>query len=212
MKVAILGASGWIGSHILATANARGHEVTALVRDPNTITDKEVNIQQYDLSQPINTLREVLSNVDAVIVAIGGRALGNHDIVANTAKMLLAELPKMGVSRLLWVGGAGSLEASPGVTLVSLPNFPAEYKNEAIAQGQALTVFKTSQSDVNWTFISPAAQIFPGEAQGSYRIGADALITDDEGNSKISVTDYAKAMIDELENATYPNQRIGVAY
>ncbi|EPO3045589.1 NAD(P)-dependent oxidoreductase [Vibrio cholerae] len=212
MKVAILGASGWIGSHLAAEAKMRGHEVVAVVRDPAKVTLKGVAVQQLDILNPESSLKSVLEGVDAVIASIGGRAAGNHEMVAKTAQRLLNELPQAGVARLLWVGGAGSLEVAPGVKLVTVPGFPEEYKGEALAQGEALEVFRASNSDVNWTFVSPAAEIFPGDKQGQYRVGGDQLLTDSEGNSRISVADYAVVLIDELEYAEHPRQRIGVAY
>ncbi|EGR2239678.1 NAD(P)-dependent oxidoreductase [Vibrio cholerae] len=212
MKVAILGASGWIGSHLAAEAKMRGHEVVAVVRDPAKVTLKGVAVEQLDILNSESSLKSVLEGVDAVIASIGGRAAGNHEMVAKTAQRLLNELPQAGVARLLWVGGAGSLEVAPGVKLVTVPGFPEEYKGEALAQGEALEVFRASNSDVNWTFVSPAAEIFPGDKQGQYRVGGDQLLTDSEGNSRISVADYAVALIDELEYAEHPRQRIGVAY
>ncbi|MDE1324841.1 NAD(P)-dependent oxidoreductase [Vibrio aestuarianus] len=212
MKIAVLGASGWIGSHIVNEAKARGHEVVALVRDPSKVTAEGVETYTFDLQQPLIQVASALSDVEAVIASIGGRASGNHDIVAATAKKLLSELPLVGVGRLLWVGGAGSLEVAPGVKLVTVEGFPEAYKGEALAQGEALEVLRTSDSAVNWTFISPAAEIFPGDKQGAYRIGSDALLSDEQGNSRISVSDYAVVMIDELESAAHPSQRIGVAY
>ncbi len=212
MKVAILGASGWIGSHLAAEAKMRGHEVVAVGRDPAKVTLKGVAVQQLDILNPESSLKSVLEGVDAVIASIGGRAAGNHEMVAKTAQRLLNELPQAGVARLLWVGGAGSLEVAPGGKLVTVPGFPEEYKGEALAQGEALEVFRASNSDVNWTFVSPAAEIFPGDKQGQYRVGGDQLLTDSEGNSRISVADYAVALIDELEYAEHPPQRIGVAY
>lgn len=172
MKVAILGASGWIGSHLAAEAKMRGHEVVAVVRDPAKVTLKGVAVQQLDILNPESSLKSVLEGVDAVIASIGGRAAGNHEMVAKTAQRLLNELPQAGVARLLWVGGAGSLEVAPGVKLVTVPGFPEEYKGEALAQGEALEVFRASNSDVNWTFVSPAAEIFPGDKQGQYRVAA----------------------------------------
>ena len=112
----------------------------------------------------------------------------------------------------MWVGGAGSLEVASNVSLVTVPDFPEEYKNEALAQGEALEVLKKSKSEVNWTVVSPAAEIFSGEKLSTYRTGGDQPLTDEEGNSKISVSDYAIAMIDELEAGKFPRQRIGVAY
>ncbi|NAX21261.1 NAD(P)-dependent oxidoreductase [Vibrio sp. V39_P1S14PM300] len=212
MKVAVLGASGWIGGHIVAEAVARGHQVVALVRDTSKVTRDDVEVREFDLLAEGADLAKAVEGVDAVISAIGGRAAGNHDIVVRTAETLLQALPQHGVNRLLWVGGAGSLEVAPGVALISLPDFPEAYKPEAEVMGQALAVFRASDSTLNWTFVSPAAEIFPGEKQAPYRVGGDQLLSDEEGNSRISVSDYAVAMIDELERSQYPQQRIGVAY
>ncbi|WP_295893827.1 NAD(P)-dependent oxidoreductase [uncultured Vibrio sp.] len=217
MKVAVLGASGWIGSHIANEAKFRGHQVRALVRDPSKIEDPDFNVIAVDVkalnsSEGTNDLVNALADVDVVIASIGGRAAGNHEIVKSTAETLLEVLPKTKVERLLWVGGAGSLEVAPGVKLVTVPDFPEEYKAEALAQGEALDVFRQSSSSLNWTFVSPAAEIFPGDKIGSYRVGNDELIADETGASRISVSDYAIAMIDELESAKHPRKRIGVAY
>ncbi|WP_281629933.1 NAD(P)-dependent oxidoreductase [Vibrio sp. St2] len=212
MKIAVLGASGWIGSHIVNEAKARGHEVIALVRNPDSFETENVEARQFDLLDQNSDITAAVDGAEVVISAIGGRSAGNHDIVAKTAEMLLTQLPQSTASRLLWVGGAGSLEVAPGIKLITVPEFPDEYKPEAVAMGEALQVFRSLESDVNWTFVSPAADIFPGEKQAPYRVGGDMLLTDSDGNSRISVSDYAVAMIDELESAKHTNQRIGVAY
>ncbi|MBB1479576.1 NAD(P)-dependent oxidoreductase [Pseudoalteromonas sp. SG41-2] len=209
MNITILGATGWIGSHIMAQAKANGHYVTAVVRDADKVTDGTA-VEEFDL-QSQNDIAEVLTNADVVIASIGGRAAGNHELVAQTAKRLLTALSGSS-TRLLWVGGAGSLEVAPGVTLVSSPDFPAEYKDEALAQGEALSVFKATNTTTQWTFVSPAAVIYPGASEGPYRIGGDAFFTNEQGESKISVTDYAIAMLDEVQNAAHINQRMSVAY
>ena len=209
MNITILGATGWIGSHIMAQAKTNGHNVTAVVRDADKVTDGTA-VEEFDL-QSQNDIAEVLTNADVVIASIGGRAAGNHELVAQTAKRLLTALSGSS-TRLLWVGGAGSLEVAPGVTLVSSPDFPAEYKDEALAQGEALSVFKATNTTTQWTFVSPAAVIYPGESEGPYRIGGDAFFTNEQGESKISVTDYAIAMLDEVQNAAHINQRMSVAY
>lgn len=209
MNITILGATGWIGDHIMSQAKTNGHIVTAVVRDAGKITDGTA-VKEFDL-QSENDIAEVLTGADVVIASIGGRAAGNHELVGQTAKRLLTALSGSR-TRLLWVGGAGSLEVSPGVTLVSSPDFPEEYKDEALAQGEALKLFRTTNTTTQWTFISPAAVIYPGTSEGAYRIGGDAFFTNEQGESKISVTDYAIAMIDEAQNAAYINQRISVAY
>jgi len=209
MNITILGATGWIGGHIMTQAKANGHNVTAVVRDAGKVTDGTA-IKEFDL-QSEHDILEVLTGADVVIASIGGRAAGDHDLVARTAERLLAALSGSN-TRLLWVGGAGSLEVSPGVTLVSSPDFPAEYKAEALAQGEALKVFRSTITSTQWTFVSPAAVIYPGTSEGAYRIGGDAFFTNEQGESKISVTDYAIAMLDEAQNAAHINQRISVAY
>ena len=210
MKIAVLGATGWIGSHITQEATSRGHEVVAIVRDTSKVEQQDIEARNFDLQDPQTKINDVTSDVDVVIASIGGRALGNHELVKQSAEKLLSELPSG--RRLMWVGGAGSLEVAPNVALVTVPDFPEEYKAEALAQGEALKVFKESNSDVQWTFVSPAAEIFPGETTSQYRIGGDQLLTDAEGNSKISVSDYAIAMLDVLESGEHINKRIGVAY
>ncbi|AZG72282.1 NAD(P)-dependent oxidoreductase [Shewanella livingstonensis] len=212
MKLAVLGATGWIGSTIMQQAISRGHEVVAVVRDASKVT-QDVSVRTLDITQmSAPTVATAFADIDVVIVAIGGRAAQNHEIVAQTAKQLLQYLPKTGTSRLLWVGGAGSLEVAPGVTLVSTPEFPADYKAEAIAQGEALAVFRGTDSAIDWTYVSPAAIIFPGDSEGQYRLGGDEFFTDAAGQSRVSVVDYAKAMVDEAESAKHVNQRISVAY
>ena len=208
MKLAIIGASGWIGSHIAKEAQRRGHALRLLVRDPGKV-QSDATVVAFDLSAPDWS---ALQDVDVVIGAIGGRAQGNHSVVPESAQRLLQELPKLGVKRLVWVGGAGSLLTAEGGSLVESPRFPAEYRDEALAQAQALEIFKASQSPLTWTFISPAAEIFPGETSGQYRVGQEQLLTDSEGRSRISVADYAYALLDEVEQNRYRNQRIGVAY
>lgn len=210
MKIAIIGASGWIGSTLVTEAKGRGHQVIAIARNPDKIGENDLDKRSLDLTS--GDLAAAVSGADVVIASIGGRAAGNHEIVAASAQRLLNELPSVGNSRLLWVGGAGSLEVAPGVTLLSLPQFPEAYKAEATAQGEALALFRASASNLNWTFVSPAAEIYPGERSGHYRIGGDSLLSDSEGKSRISVQDYAVAMIDEAEKGAFPRQRIGVAY
>lgn len=211
MKIAIIGATGWIGSTLMNEALNRGHQVVAISRDASNIVKEGVTAHSLDLLAE-GGIKEAVIGADLVIAAIGGRAKGNHEIVASTAQRLLNELPKSDIQRLIWVGGAGSLEVASGIQLITVPDFPKEYKDEAIAQGQALEVFRNSDSSLDWLFVSPAAEIFPGERTGIYRVGGEQLLSDEEGNSKISVEDYAVALLDEAENDQHHNKRIGIAY
>ncbi|WP_020410848.1 NAD(P)-dependent oxidoreductase [Hahella ganghwensis] len=212
MRIAVLGATGWIGGTIVQEAIERGHEVIALVRDTARlpvharIRGKEVNLTNTPI---LGTER---LDTDVVVASIGGRASGQHEITPDTAKKLLQELPGIGVKRLFWVGGAGSLLVASDTTLLNTPAFPDAYKEEAHAQSKALEIFRNSQSQVSWTFVSPAAEIFPGQKTGKYRTGKDTLLMDNEGHSRISVQDYAAAMLDKIEADAHAMERIGVAY
>jgi uncharacterized protein len=125
---------------------------------------------------------------------------------------MLAGLSRAGVKRLVWVGGGGSLEVAPGVRLVDTPAFPAEYKAEALAQAEALKLFRSSSGNVEWSYLSPPAIIQPGQRTGRYRTGTDQLLTDDKGESRISVEDYAVALMDEVERPARSRKRFTVAY
>jgi putative NADH-flavin reductase len=212
MKIAILGASGWIGSTIASEALARGHQVISVGRNvqgnQNTANNEYRN---FDFRSN-DELATAVNSADIVVASIGGRVEGNHDIVSLAATRLLTELPTLDIERLIWVGGAGSLEVAPGKTLVSVPDFPAEYKDEALAQGAALNVFRSSSSELNWLFVSPAADIHPGTRTTQYRVGDDQLLVDDNGDSKISVEDYALAIVDQIEKPSKTTGRIGLAY
>src|SRR5262249_3385479 len=124
---------------------------------------------------------------------------------------ILAAVKQAGVPRLLMVGGAGSLEVAPGVQVVDSPDFPAQWKGSALGARDTLNKLRDEPA-LDWTLLSPAALIAPGERTGKFRIGGDQLMTDANGDSKISVSDYAVAMIDELERPAHSRQRFSVAY
>lgn len=211
MKVFIFGASGMVGQALVQEALRRGHQVTAAARDVSkAVATPGVTLKQVDAGDE-SAVREAVAGSDAVIAAVSGRKSG-HDTIPAIARNLLAALPAAGVQRLLWVGGAGSLEVAPGVLLVDTPQFPQAIKPEALGQGRALDVFRASASPLNWTFVSPAALMQPGERTGQYRVGGDRLLLDAAGNSHISVPDFAVALLDELERNTHSRQRMSVAY
>lgn len=213
MKIVLFGATGHIGQGILDEALARGHDVTAIVRDPARLAQRhdKLTVVTGDVAQPASW-RDALHGADAVVASLSARRDGNHGSVPASARLLLDTLPKAGVKRLLWVGGAGSLETAPGVKVIDDPDFPAAWKPEAEAQAEALDVFRASHAGVEWTYISPAALIEDGERRGSYRIGGDRLLVDASGVSRIGVADYAVALLDRLEQHDALRQRITVAY
>jgi len=214
MKLFVFGATGNAGQAILQEALTRGHSVTAAARQAgyfHPVAGKTGKAHVVTTDALDANVSDAIKGHDAVIVAVSGRKTGHHT-VAHVANNLLAALPAAGVTRLIWVGGAGSLEVAPGVALVNTPQFPAIYKEEALGQAAALDVLKASNTSVNWTYISPAALIGPGGRSGTYRVGGDQLLIDTAGNSTISWIDYAVALLDEVEKNAHPKARIGVAY
>jgi putative NADH-flavin reductase len=113
---------------------------------------------------------------------------------------------------VLYVGGASSLEVAPGLALADTPDFPDAYKAEAQEGRDALAVWRGEAEGLDWTYLSPAAEIAPGERTGSYRTTRDRLLVDADGKSFITFEDYAVAVLDELERPEHVGQRFGVAY
>ena len=213
MRIALFGATGHIGHAILDEALARGHEVTAIVRDPARLDRRHerLSVITGDVARPETWLAAVHGS-DAAVASLSARRDGDQALLVANARTLLERLPDAGVPRLVWVGGAGSLEVASGLRLLDTPNFPAEWKPEAEAHARALDAFRASDSAIDWTVLSPAALIEDGERSGRYRIGGDQLLVDAEGNSRISVADYAIALLDRVEKHDASRRRITVAY
>lgn len=209
MKLSIVGASGFIGGALLSEALERGHEVTAIVRHPEKITTTHPNltVKQGDVTDA-DKLAELVKGSAAVISSFSA-----HDTPTylQLIQGLANGVRKAGIKRVLVVSGAGSLEIAPGKQLLDTPEFPAEWKEGATATREGFYWLK-EQGDLDWTVFSPAAYIFPGERTGQFRLGKDSLVTDAEGNSKISNKDYAVAMIDEAEQNKHVKARFTAAY
>lgn len=203
MKIALIGATGFIGQYISSEALSRKHQVTALVRNPSKIapasglTSKAVDI--HDSAQ----LTAALAGYDAAILAIHYEGVDRHALV-NAVK-------NSGVPRALFVGGAASLEVAPGVKLLDTPDFPAEWKDTATAAADLLNILRAEKT-LNWTYLSPSAFIEPGQRTGKFRLGKEQLLVDEKGESRISNQDFAVAMIDELEQPAHSQQRFTVGY
>lgn len=203
MKIALIGATGFIGSRLLAELTSRGHRVTAIVRNPEKVPQGAgVTARKGDVYDR-DGLAALLAGHDAVISSV-------HYSASDPAT-LLAAVKQSGVRRYLVVGGAGSLEVAPGVRLFDTREFPAPYLDEARKGGAYLDLLK-GEGDLDWTFLSPSALIEPGERTGTFRLGKDQLLVDGEGRSRISAEDYAVALIDELETPAHSRQRFTVGY
>lgn len=201
-KIAVIGASGEVGSRIIKELSNRSHVVTAISRHPENIP-----------SLPgVTALKADLHNIDEIVPHLRG-----HDVVVSAvkfndveAKHIIDVVKKSGVSRYLVVGGAGSLEVKPGLRLIDTPEFPEAYKAEARKGAEFLDEIQ-KETELNWTFLSPSALFGPGERTGQFRLGKDTLLSSDNG-SHISYEDYAVALVDEIETPQHPHQRFTVGY
>lgn len=203
MKIAIVGATGNVGQRLTAEAVQRHHRVTAIARHTDSLTPSDLLVPcQADLQYP-STLGKILRGHDLVISAT--RFAGNRP------ELIIDAVRQAGISRLLVVGGAGSLEVAPGKMLVDTPAFPEAYKEEALAGVVFLQALR-STTDLDWTFLSPSALFEPGQRTGTFRLGKDTLLADKDGSSRISMEDFAIAMMDEAENPAHPRQRFTVGY
>jgi uncharacterized protein len=208
MNVVLYGASGMIGSRVLRELLQRGHTVTAVVRNPERINAPGGRVVKGDLTDEAS-VAATAKGADAAISAYAPPQ-DQPDAIVPAAHALLAGLKKAGVQRLIFVGGAGTLEAAPGVQVVDAPDFPAQWKGIALAHRNVLGVIKAS--DLDWSYFSPAGLIQPGERTGNFRLGTTKLLTDAKGESRISAEDYAIALVDELENPRHLRQHFTVAY
>jgi len=214
MKIALIGATGYVGSFILNEALHRGHQVTAIVRHPEKLPQHKNLIAKGGDVFNENQLAKLLAGHDAIICAFNpgwDNPTAIYDLHVKGTNHIINAVKRSGVKRLLMVGGAGSLEVVPGKQLVDTPDFPAQWKQGALGTREALHILK-KQHDLEWTFLSPSALLEPGERTGKYRIGGDQLLTDAAGKSKISTQDYAVAMIDELEHPKHVRKRFTVGY
>ena len=213
MKIALIGASGFIGSALREEALRRGHQVTALVSHPKKLnaTATNLSVKQVDV-QNTAQLTEALTGAEVVISSFSGHAQDDiRGYYVQGVKSIIAAAKAADVPRLVIVGGAGSLRVAADTRLIDTPAFPEEYKATALGAQDALALLQ-AESALNWTMLSPAAEIFPGERTGQFRLGHDDLLVDDQGNSRISVQDYAVALLDEVDHPQHERQRFTLAY
>jgi putative NADH-flavin reductase len=213
MKIAIIGATGFIGSAILREALNRGHQVTAIVRHPEKLPRHPNLVAQKGDVMNETEVTALVAGHDAVISAYnaGWNTSDIYQQHISGSRNIINGVKKAGVKRLLVVGGAGSLEVAPGVQLVDTPQFPEQWKAGALATREVLYLLR-DEPELEWTFLSPSATIASGERTGQFRLGTDQLLTDISGQSRISVEDYAVAMLNELENPKHIRQRFTVGY
>jgi uncharacterized protein len=215
MKVALIGASGFVGKAVLNELLIKGHLVTAIVRNPGNIEPKiGLTIEKIDVTN-VNALANAVKDCDAVVSAYNA-GWANPNLYADFlsgSEAIQSAVKKSGVKRLYVIGGAGSLFID-GQQLVDSPQFPGEYKAGASAARDYLNKIQ-QETELDWTFISPPIEMHPGtsgERTAVYRIGKDSPIFNEAGRSYISVEDLAVAIVDEIEQPKHIRERFTVAY
>ncbi|MGW3077785.1 NAD(P)-dependent oxidoreductase [Kitasatospora sp. NPDC001132] len=210
MRITVFGATGNVGSRVVAEALARGHRVTAVVRDPAKPHDlpSAAALAVGDARAPEDVAR-IAAGQDVVITATRPLPGSEHELAVAT-RGLLAGIAGTGV-RLLAVGGAGSLLV-PGGGGTALVDSPDEIRPIALACGEQLDLYRAADPEVDWTYLSPAAVLEPGVRTGRFRIGRDELLVDSAGDSAISMEDLAVALLDEAERPAHRRARFTAAY
>ena len=217
MKIALIGATGFVGTALLKELTDRGHEVTAISRHPENIKLKSPLIHpvEGDVLDATEVAKLVKGN-DVVISAYNpgwtNPRIGEE--IMKGSRAIQAGVKAAGIKRFIVIGGAGSLEIAPGLQLVDSPSFPAEYKVAASAVRDYLQEI-SQEKDLDWTFFSPAifmSHDTSGTRRGHYRLGLDNPVFDDQGKSVLSVEDLALVIVDELEHPQHIRQRFTAAY
>jgi hypothetical protein len=210
MKVALYGATGQAGSRILKELVSRGHKVIAIARNPASLTEHgpDVLVRKDDLSDP-KSIAAAIEGAEAVVSAYGPPKDDVDAIVGVTERLIEAVSQRPG-TRLVVVGGAGGLNVAPGVTLLESGYLPEAFQPIVKAHIKTFNVLRASKID--WTYFAPAAYFEPGKRTGKFRLGKDELIANAQQESRISMEDYAIALVDELERPEHRRQRFSIGY
>lgn len=213
-KAVTFGVTGYAGGNIAQELVRRGHDVVGVARDVSKV---EGEVQAHSGSiHDAELVRRVTDGADHIIVALPARALEENGAELIDALPHLKDAAISQGARLGFVGGAGSLRVSEnGPALLESPDFPADYRDEALAHSAILDALRDSIDELDWFYVSPAATFGAwnsGERTGEFRIGGDVLLVDEAGNSAISGADYAIAFVDEIEQGAHRRKRLTVAY
>jgi putative NADH-flavin reductase len=204
MRIAIYGASGMVGSRIAAEAASRGHEVIGVTRSGGELPAGVRAVQSN--ANDVASVKELAAEADVLVSAIGpSRTGGDHQDFLDAIDNLATAVGGT-ETRLLVVGGAGSLVVN-GNRVVDGPDFPTAYKAEALTLSQALDNLRATDESVSWTLLSPAFVIAPGERTGTFRLGLDEPVGD-----HISAEDFAVALVDEIDTPAHNRRRFTLGY
>ncbi len=218
MKIALIGASGFVGSKILSEALRRGHQVTAILRRPQRIPPhRNLTVVQGDVLRR-DELAWVLAGHDVVISSYNpARGVPGPEVFERHVRghrAIISAVKKSGVKRFLAVGGAASLKTLAGIEFLDSPEFPAAFEpfKPGIRGTRELYYMLKKEPGLDWVFLSPSVMIAPGQRTNRFRRGKDHVLYDEQGKSHISLEDYAVAMMDEAEHPKHHRERFTVGY
>ena len=203
MKIAIIGASGNVGTRLVDEALQRGHAVTAIARDPSKLAARSGLTLVVGDADDSPLLARLLAGQEAIVSSVPFRA--------SKPDLLIDAVRRSGVKRYLVVGGAGSLQTETGGLHIDSPHFPA-FAFEEASKGKVFLDILRGVDDLDWTMLSPSALFTAGERTGKFRLGEDTILHDATGKSWISYEDFSIALLDEIEKPRHIRRRFTVGY
>lgn len=208
MKIVLFGATGNVGKVLMKEILTKETDVTVVVRSKDKLENSNVKIVEGDIKDYGKFLKDIPK--DAIVISAMGPVFGNENDFSEIMSNLIEFSKEVKAQRVIVVGGAGSLYVAEGLKLVDTESFPKDWKPIANAHINALEQLK--KSNLNWTYFSPAAFFEPGEKKGNYKLGNSNLISDENGNSKISFADYSEALVNEIAANKYEKKQMTIGY
>ncbi len=214
MRIAVIGASGWLGGAVARDAVGRGHEVTAIGRDPEKLAALDAMAPVRADATDVESIAEAIAGHDVVVLAVTDRSGPDRSTIPRATQAVIDALGRAGVPRLAMIGGGGSLLDENGERFVDKDDFPPQYRAEALAGADALALLRATPEAVHWTYLSPPPEnLTPGDSRGGYIVrGDDHPATDETGRSAITSGDLAAALVDELERPQFTRRRFTAGY
>ncbi|GAA2266507.1 NAD(P)-dependent oxidoreductase [Streptomyces amakusaensis] len=212
-KIVVFGAGGKAGREIVKEAVSRGHQVTAVVRDPAKYGDlatDQVQVVSGDIAN-VRSVAAVAAGHDVAIHAVYDQTSAPEPFFVGAAHALLQSLPAAGVKRALIIGLASTLEVAPGVRVMDTPDFPEAFLEFCKGHAAGLEVFSSATTDLDWLYVTPPMVLDQGPRTGTYRVGGNQLLAQEDGTSHLSYADLAVALLDEVDTPKHHQTRIAVA-
>ncbi|WP_170318771.1 NAD(P)-dependent oxidoreductase [Allorhizocola rhizosphaerae] len=209
-RIIVFGAGGKAGRAVISEAVNRGHDVTAVVRDPSKYEDLGVTVVAGDVCDA-SSVASLATGHDAAVNAAYDPQSAPADFFVGAAKAFLEGLPKAGVGRAVVIGMVSNLEVAPGLRMLDTPDFPEAYREFAQGHTAGLDTLRAAETELDWVVLTPPMVLDLAARTGTYRTGGDQLLAKEDGTSHLSYADLAVAIVDEIENPQHHRTRIAVA-